>query len=81
MKPKLTPWFPAHMPPEHKGVYEVEDSDEIEGPWYAYWDGKRFGYRYWKSPKSAEIHMDDKTCCPALAKWRGLAEDPAKAAP
>jgi hypothetical protein len=81
MKPKLTPWFPAHVVPVRIGVYEVDDEDGIDGPWYAYWDGRKFGFRCWKGPQEAFNYRYDKTYLSEFSKWRGLAEDPAKAAP
>ena len=79
MKPKLTPWFPAHVKPARVGVYEVDDQDGMIGPWYAYWNGRRFGWRSWKGPQEAYESRFDSIGLDERAIWRGLAEDPAKA--
>lgn len=74
MKENLTPWFPAKVKPIHIGVYEV---DMFSGKSiYAYWDGKKFGYRTFGSQQRAFEQRNMATSCPALTTWRGLAEKP-----
>jgi hypothetical protein len=66
MKPKLTPWFPAHIKPVRVGDYECTGSSF---KWH--WNGAIWcnnGYDKWP-------------CLNQKRVWRGLAEDPAKAAP
>jgi len=38
---KMTPWFPPHIKPVHKGVYQVEWHNKESDPWptYAQWNG------------------------------------------
>lgn len=76
---KLSIWFPHYVLPAHIGVYEVDDCDGLDGPWYAYWDGKKFGYRSWIGPDAAYSMRNDPTSCRETAQWRGLAEPPKKA--
>lgn len=75
MSGRLTEWFPPHVKPVRVGVYEVVDSDGELG-WYAFWNGKKFGYRCWKSPQSAFYRRHESTWQPNFAKWRGLADNP-----
>ena len=35
---KMTPWFPPHIKPVHKGVYETKDP--FWGTFYSNWNGK-----------------------------------------
>ena len=69
MKPKLTPWFPAHTQPVRVGVYQRKAPS---GVFYAYWTGKRWGtlapsvhyaYQYRKEPS-----YHQKNTMP----WRGI---------
>lgn len=70
---KMTPWFPADVTPVHVGVYEVDDHDGMGGQWWAYWDGKKFCYRCHFDWQDAFDKRNEKTDCPALTSWRGLA--------
>lgn len=74
-KQKLTPWFQPRTPPARVGVYEVESPFVFMGC-YAYWDGRRFGYRTSLGPHMAYECRACETCLPPVARWRGLAEDP-----
>lgn len=68
----LTNWIPCTTPPVREGVYEVDDEDGIDGPWWAYWDGSRFGYREYASPQKAFNNRNLVTACAPRAKWRGV---------
>ena len=72
---KLTPWYPPEVKPVRKGVYEVRE--EVFGKWtvFAYWNGKRFGYRETESIRAYD-KRDHPTGLSATAPWRGLAEEP-----
>lgn len=74
MSALVTGWMPADTPPVRVGVYEVSDHDDDRMPcqWFAYWDGKKFCYRYCSEPQSAFDCRDIKTCLPPLVKWRGI---------
>jgi len=41
---KMTPWFPPHIKPARKGVYEVKFTPKglYESYFYAMWNGKRW---------------------------------------
>lgn len=67
---KLTPWFPASVKPVRVGVYRVES-----GGWYAYWNGRKFGWRD-LTPSKAYANRNEATLCTKLASWCGLAEKP-----
>lgn len=67
---KKTKWFPAHVLPVRKGVYEVKDTGARAG-WYAYWNGHHFGYRT-ITPKDAYRARSYATVLPRLTCWRGL---------
>jgi len=73
---KLTPWFSAEVKPVHIGVYQVDDGDDIDGEWYAYYDGSRFGYRCWISAEDAYQSRMAKTDCKPMVAWRGLVVKP-----
>jgi hypothetical protein len=79
MKPKLTPWFPADVRPVRPGFYEREwesISTIIDAGKFLndYFDGDLWTLSFHdKSLNAAKIigKFD--------LRWRGLAEDPAKA--
>jgi len=73
MKQKLSAWFPKHIVPVRVGVYQVKESKDYgRKPWYAYWDGKKFGYRALSVDDAFELRWQ-MTMLPAQCKWRGLA--------
>ena len=41
---KMTDWFPPHIKPVHKGVYQIKFSNrnKREAPLYATWNGGRW---------------------------------------
>lgn len=72
---KLTPWFPGHIKPVRKGVYQ-----QFCG------DGKKIGYQYWNGKywlswfSSVEIAANAKTQhvvsqCFQNDKWRGILKE------
>ena len=71
---KLTPWFPASVVPVRVGVYEVRDQHIDTSHCFAYWDGDRFGFRVWNSPKNAAHPIVRKlsTSLPMRTEWRGV---------
>ena len=61
---KMTPWFPAHIKPVHKGVYEVKfTAVRSISPMYATWNGRKWSCSSFK--KSNEWHE----------KFRGADQD------
>jgi hypothetical protein len=74
----LTPRYPAAVAPKRRGVYEVKDGDSHfpDEHWFAYWDGRKFGFRCMNTPANAEFCRDRPTYLPARASWRGLARKP-----
>lgn len=83
MDKQLSSMFPPKIPPTRKGVYAVTSDGYNEA--FAYWDGKRFGYRCWvalygneqEAINYAFILRAEYTCLAKRASWRGLAYDPA----
>lgn len=73
---KLTPWFPADVKPARKGVYQVSDCFWADRVGYAYWNGRRFGFRAADDPSMAHLHRNSLTLFPERTSWRGLAENP-----
>ena len=71
---KKTKWFNKQEKPSLPGVYEVDDDDGT-GSWFANWDGNKFGFRHSQVVDAFRLR-EYQTCCPGLAKWRGLAQDP-----
>ncbi len=76
MKPKLTPWFPITQCPILVGEYNYKYSTGYE--FRAYWDGEKWIIHDISEPDwwGNNVFVD-----PMSDEWRGLAEDPAKAAP
>lgn len=67
----LTEWFGPDAPPVRVGVYEVDDEDGIDGRWFSYWDGRKFGFRAEDPAEAADcrhVHTD----CARLVRWRGV---------
>lgn len=72
MSKKLTPWFPPHVKPVHKGVYETTSPSETRV--FQYWGGEFFGLTAtsvddaMRFPHEKSRWQDDA--------WRGLAKKP-----
>jgi hypothetical protein len=69
---KMTKWFPPHIKPVHKGVYEVKDP--FWGAIYSYWTGKSWtiGSVYLSSifgpdSRQRKTEIQDRS-------WRGFKE-------
>jgi hypothetical protein len=77
MKPALTPWFSAEVRPAHDGVYETRDCDGIVS--YQHWNGDFWGFFAFTIKEAYE--GGDSPSYQQHNDWRGLAEDPEKAAP
>lgn len=75
-KQRLTGWFDPDVKPAIPGVYEVKSRYGSPGPWYSYFDGKKFCYRDKGGPQAAAKNSWLETVAPESATWRGLAEDP-----
>ncbi len=71
----LTPWFPKNVVPVRPGVYQVQHG---AGYFFAYWNGKDFGWRDRDSVGAYERRFA-ATAAERLAPWRGLAFDPNEA--
>lgn len=69
---KLTEWYPAHIKPVRKGVYETDMSGRLG---YSYWTGKQ-----WSNQSLNAAYAERYKTWTQLAsqekKWRGLAEPP-----
>lgn len=68
---EFTPWFPAHVKPVRKGLYQTQQPDGTQ--FYNLFDGEnwRYGNFACEMPKS-------RARLPSylLAKWRGLGKNP-----
>jgi len=69
---KMTQWFPPHIKPVHRGLYEIKYSERglYESYMWAFWDGKKWSSAAYK--KSEDFHKQfdanqDKY-------WRGFKE-------
>jgi len=71
---KMTPWFPPHIKPVHKGVYEVKYTPESEHESYVYaaWNGKQ-----WSRPAHYEEMKSFHSNFDALQNkyWRGFTKE------
>jgi hypothetical protein len=67
----MTPWFPSHIKPVHKGVYEVKDPFWVMV--YSNWNGRSWdvGSVYLSSIIGAGRHI--KSECQDRS-WRGFKE-------
>jgi hypothetical protein len=76
MKLKLTPWFSVTQGPTLIGEYDYKYENGYE--FRAYWSGAKWTIHDEVQPLfwGEDVLVDRST-----DKWRGLAEDPAKAAP
>jgi len=71
---KLTPWYPAHVKPVRKGVYEMDAWDS----WFRYWDGKHWYCGAFTPEDAYEEWLDGRTIADADFDWRGLASPSGK---
>lgn len=68
----LTGWYPKDVAPVRRGVYEVRDEAIGCTTNYAYWDGKKFGFRVFANQRKAFECRSLPTCLPPRAEWRGI---------
>lgn len=73
---KLTDWFPPEVKPVHVGVYETQSARFMDDTWYAYFDGKRWGYCTCTNPEDAFEYRNRQHFRDSDSPWRGLAEKP-----
>lgn len=70
---KFTPWYPGHVQPAHRGLYQRRYSQVGDYATYSLWDGRK-----WRNsmhdPKLAakELRPSIYQCL----EWRGIAEKP-----
>ena len=71
---KMTPWFPPHIKPVHKGVYEVKFTPKglHESYWYAAWNGKRWS-RVARYEEMARFHSNFDAS--QNKYWRGFRKE------
>ena len=76
---ELTPWFDAIVKPARVGVYQVDwkpSAQESEYQWYAYWDGREWGWMAISISRAiASYNLNPDRRHKELA-WRGLASEP-----
>jgi hypothetical protein len=75
---KMTPWFPSHIKPKHKGVYEVRTPNNW-GNKYCYYDHR--GWRlcteridYAEQEKHYTSELMHSSMVLVGSKWRGFKE-------
>jgi hypothetical protein len=75
-KQKFSPWFEATKEdqPVNIGVYEVVPVSTFGKAWFAYWNGRRFGYRT-NTPVDAFAFRKASTGASKLARWRGVLKE------
>ena len=69
---KMTPWFPSHIKPVHKGVYQIKYTNKHlhESYMLATWDGKKWSrgsYNLWDEHHTNFDALQNKY-------WRGFKE-------
>jgi hypothetical protein len=74
VEPQETGWFPPEISPRYEGVYRLNEPWFADGV-YAYWNGRRFGYRTMTVAEAYRNQGAATTLSPRAA-WRGLAHDP-----
>ncbi len=73
-KRKVTHWFEGTVKPARRGVYQREVWGEVR---YARWDGQKW-HLSWATLRQAANYDRGVTGLQVMARWRGLAENPAK---
>ena len=70
---QMTPWFPSHIKPVRKGVYEVKFTPKglYESYFYAMWNGKRWS-RVATYDEMARFHQNFDALQGKY--WRGFKE-------
>lgn len=73
-KEEYTPWYPSDVHPSVPGVYQVQLAHFPASVFYAYWNGKKFGYRVALRDMAFQAlkRRDDRTYAGDFAIWRGL---------
>lgn len=69
---KLTKWYPAHIKPARKGVYQ-QMCGLGKDIGYQYWDGANWRGWCWTALSAKN---EKYVYGPICDKWRGLAEKP-----
>lgn len=67
----VSQWFRKERP-HHVGVYQVKESNGWIA--YAYWDGRKFGFRHDAGSERAFEWRKIHTCLKAFVPWRGVAK-------
>ena len=68
----MTPWFPSHLKPVHKGVYQIKFTAVKRYPlMYATWNGLKWSYASYK--KSDGWHKQFRGA-DQDKYWRGFTE-------
>jgi len=66
---KKTAWFPAHIRPVRKGVYEIKRPRTT----YAYWNGQFWSYEERWINFASEMRLTHST--EQYKTWRGLTKE------
>ena len=76
----MTPWFPPHIKPVHKGVYEVRTPNSKENK-YAYYDHRgwrlcsnRIDYAEQEKHYTSSTNNSYSSMVLVGSKWRGFKE-------
>ena len=77
---KMTDWFPSHIKPVHKGVYEVRTPNSKENK-YAYYDHRgwrlcsnRIDYAEQEKHYTSSTNTSYSSMVLVGSKWRGFTE-------
>lgn len=67
----LSPWFSLveHEYPEREGVYQIQAA--TGSMYFAYWDGKQFGYPCQKVDAALLLQADYTCDWVVITRWRG----------
>ena len=71
---KLSQWHDEDVNPVHIGVYETRhENDDIDGEYYQYWNGERFGGA--SCDIETALQYKDSKNGSQNVKWRGIAKE------
>lgn len=73
---KTTPWFPAHVKPVRKGVYEWRLPSNPDIRWFRRWTG--YGWMWGNPHPTVAQHSSSFAHITRGEKWRGLASKDGK---
>lgn len=66
---KKTPWFPSHVEPVRKGVYERQEHPATEK--FSFWNGKHW-LSTGETPDVAYVYAKEGPSVQQELRWRGI---------